>query len=214
MGACHKQDAVALRRALAAGGDINVRETGGWTPIHMLVARGDNAEMVSMLLEAGLDVNAGSIADCTHLHLAVSNGRVDCVAALLAAGASLTVKYRRSPGLTPLDCVTNKNDNKFRRIVPMLLRAGSDMPPLDRLPYGGYEQPFPDFRPFTGTDRRILQKYLKKILKSGPKGRGTFATYEKAHRAKLSATFVPKFPQLPAEIVPTIVAFAFHTGWY
>ena len=214
MGACHKQDAVALRRALAAGGDINVRETGGWTPIHMLVARGDNAEMVSMLLEAGLDVNAGSIADCTHLHLAVSNGRVDCVAALLAAGASLTVKYRRSPGLTPLDCVTNKNDNKFRRIVPMLLRAGSDMPPLDRLPYGGYEQPFPDFRPFTGTDRRILQKYLKKILKSGPKGRGTFATYEKAHRAKLSATFVPKFPQIPAEIVPTIVAYAFHTGWY
>ena len=214
MGACHKQDAVALRRALAAGGDINVRETGGWTPIHMLVARGDNAEMVSMLLEAGLDVNAGSIADCTHLHLAVSNGRVDCVAALLAAGASLTVKYRRSPGLTPLDCVTNKNDNKFRRIVPMLLRAGSDMPPLDRLPYGGYEQPFPDFRPFTGTDRRILQKYLKKILKSGPKGRGTFATYEKAHRAKLSATFVPYFPQIPAEIVPTIVAYAFHTGWY
>ena len=96
----------------------------------------------------------------------------------------------------------------------VLLRAGSDMPPLDRLPYGEYEQPFPDFRPFTGTDRRILQKYLKKILKSGPKGRGTFATYEKAHRAKLSAIFVPKFPQLPAEIVPTIVAYAFHTGWY
>ena len=214
MGACHKQDAVALRRALAAGGDINVRETGGWTPIHMLVARGDNAEMVSMLLEAGLDVNAGSIADCTHLHLAVSNGRVDCVAALLAAGASLTVKYRRSPGLTPLDCVTNKNDNKFRRIVPMLLRAGSDMPPLDRLPYGGYEQPFPDFRPFTGTDRRILQKYLKKILKSGPKGRGTFATYEKAHREKLARVFVPKFPQLPPDVIPTIVAYAFHTGWY
>ena len=211
MGACHKQDAVALRRALAAGGDINVRETGGWTPIHMLVARGDNAEMVSMLLEAGLDVNAGSIADCTHLHLAVSNGRVDCVAALLAAGASLTVKFANN---TPLDCVTNKNDNKFRRIVPMLLRAGSDMPPLDRLPYGGYEQPFPDFRPFTGTDRRILQKYLKKILKSGPKGRGTFATYEKAHREKLARVFVPKFPQLPPDVIPTIVAFGFHTGYY
>ena len=38
-----------------------------------------------MLLEAGLDVNAGSIADCTHLHLAVSEGRVDCVAALARA---------------------------------------------------------------------------------------------------------------------------------
>ena len=36
----------------------------------------------------------------------------------------------------------------------------------------------------------------------------------KAHRAKLARVFVPKFPQLPAEIVPTIVAYAFHTGWY
>ena len=25
---------------------------------------------------------------------------------------------------------------------------------------------------------------------------------------------VPKFPQIPAGIVPTIVAYAFHTGWY
>ena len=51
-------------------------------------------------------------------------------------------------------------------------------------------------------------------MKSGPKGRGTFATYEKAHREKLARVFAPKFPQLPAEIVPTIVAYAFHTGWY
>ena len=50
---------------------------------------------------------------------------------------------------------------------------------------------------------------------SGPSpGLGTWATYEKAHREKLSRVFVPKFPQLPAEIVPTIVAYAFHTGWY
>ena len=73
---------------------------------------------------------------------------------------------------------------------------------------------------------------------SGPSpGLGTWTTYEKDHRARLTKTFVrlsaeikfpaaprhrrdvvptqvPKFPQLPAEIVPTIVAFAFHTGWY
>ena len=213
MDACHKQDAVALRRALAAGADVNVREIGGWTPIHKVLYRGDNVEMVTMLLKAGIDVNACTIANCTHLHLAVSQGRVDCVAALLAAGASLTVKYGGGTRRLPLDCVTNKYEG-FRRILPMLLRAGSDMPPLDRLPYGGYEQPFPDFRPFTGTDRRILQKYLKKILKSGPKGRGTFATYEKAHREKLARVFVPKFPQLPPDVIPTIVAFAFHTGWY
>ena len=54
-----------------------------------------------------------------------------------------------------------------------------------------------------------------KVFLSGPGGvRGTFATYEKAHREKLARVFAPKFPQLPAEIVPTIVAYAFHTGWY
>ena len=213
MDACHEQDAVALRRALAAGGDVNVRELGGWTPIHKVLYRGDNAEMVCMLLKAGVDVNACSIANCTHLHLAVSEGRVDCVAALLAAGASLTVKY----GVlreTPLDSVTNRQGG-FRRILPMLLRAGSDMPSLDRLSLEEDDDAvaFPHFT--LGSDRQSLQNYLKKILMSGPSsGLGTFATYEKAHREKLARVFVPKFPQIPAEIVPTIVAYAFHTGWY
>ena len=96
----------------------------------------------------------------------------------------------------------------------MLLRAGSDMPSLDRLAYGETDQPFPHVKPFGGSDRQILQNYLRKILLSGPKGRGTFATYEKAHREKLARVFVTKFQQLPPDVIPTIVAYAFHTGWY
>ena len=210
MDACHKQDAVALRRALEAGGDVNVRETGGWTPIHKVLYRGDNVEMVTMLLKAGIDVNACTIANCTHLHLAVSQGRVDCVAALLAAGASLTVKYGGGTRRLPLDCVTNKHEG-FRRILPMLLRAGSDMPSLDRIE----QEAFPFCRPYGGSDHQILRNYLKKIRMSGPSpGLGTWTTYEKDHRARLTKTFVPKFPQIPEEVVPIIVAFAFHTGWY
>ena len=213
MAACHEQDAVALQRALAAGGDVNARETGGWTAIHLLLERGDNAEMVSMLLKAGLDVNACSLADCTHLHVAVSQRRVDCVALLLAAGASPTII---SCGRTPLDSVTTRKN--CRRIVPMLLRAGADMPSLDRLEQ---DQPIRRLFPYAVNypsereKQQILKNYLKKVFLSGPGGvRGTFATYEKAHRMSLARVFVPKFPQLPAEIVPTIVAFAFHTGWY
>ena len=214
MVACHKRDAVALQRALAAGADVNVRETGGWTAIHNLLYDGDHVEMVSMLLKAGLDVNACSIADCTQLHIAVSQCRVNCVATLLAAGASPTVI---SCGRTPLDSVTTKN-NGCLRIVPMLLRAGSDMPSLDRLEQ---DQPIRRLFPYAVNypserkKQQILKNYLKKVFLSGPGGvRGTFATYEKAHRMSLARVFVPKFPQLPAEIVPTIVAFAFHTGWY
>ena len=103
----------------------------------------------------------------------------------------------------------------------MLIRAGADMPSLDRLerdePLHSMASLFPQLG-YTPSDRQhyqILQNYLMKVFLSGPGGvRGTFATYEKAHRARLAKTFAPKFPQLPAEIVPTIVAFAFHTGWY
>ena len=207
MAACYERDAVALRRALAAGGDVNVRARGGWTAIHILLYCGDHKEMVSMLLNAGLDVDACSVAYCTHLHLAISQGRVDCVAALLAAGASLTVIYNRC---TPLEYVTNRYDN-CRRIVPLLLRAGSDMPSLDRIE----QEAFPFCRPYGGSDHQILRNYLKKIRMSGPSpGLGTWTTYEKDHRARLTKTFVPKFSQLPPDVIPTIVAFAFHTGWY
>ena len=69
--------------------------------------------------------------------------------------------------------------------------------------------------PYDKENYRILSNYFMKIFMSGPgPGPGSFALYEKDHRARLTKTFVPKFPQLPAEIVPTIVAYAFHTGWY
>ena len=92
--------------------------------------------------------------------------------------------------------------------------------------------------PYDKENYRILSNYFMKIFMSGPgPGPGSFALYEKDHRARLTKTFVrlsaeikfpaaprhrrdvvptqvPKFPQLPAEIVPTIVAYGFHTGCY
>ena len=221
--ACYRLDVDALRRALVnltAEADLSFRRLGtaghvGFTPLHIIVDRSDNAEMVSMLLEAGHDVNARTNTDGpTPLHMAVSHGRVDCVAALLAAGASVTIKY---DGLEPIDEVTNNN---CRRIVPMLRRAGSDGVYLDQQRPDTSDPRFwfhdYDGRPYHAENYRILSSYFMKIFMSGPPGHGpgTFVTYEKDHRARLTKTFVPKFPQLPAEIVPTIVAFAFHTGWY
>ena len=231
--ASNRLDVDALRRALAnltAEGEVALSRWGtphhfyGYTPLHIVVDRSDNAEMVSMLLKAGHDVNARTNTDGpTALHIAVSHGRVDCVAALLAAGASVTIKY---DGLEPIDEVTNDN---CRRIVPMLLRAGSEGVYLDQQRPGTSDPRFWfhdwDGRPYHEENYRILSNYFMKIFMSnsgskiylsGPAGPGpgTFATYEKAHRARLTKTFVPKFPQLPAEIVPTIVAYAFHTGWY
>ena len=55
----------------------------------------------------------------------------------------------------------------------------------------------------------IICEYRAKVVAAG-----SWAAYERAHRARLTKVLEPKFPQIPAEIVPTIVAFAFHTGWY
>ena len=43
---------------------------------------------------------------------------------------------------------------------------------------------------------------------------GGFGAYEKAHRQRLTAIFLPKFPSLPAEIVSHIVSFGFNCGCY
>ena len=41
---------------------------------------------------------------------------------------------------------------------------------------------------------------------------GGYVPYERAHRQRLAAIFAPKFTWLPAEVVPTIVAFWAHFG--
>ena len=58
--------------------------------------------------------------------------------------------------------------------------------------------------------RHRAHPYLRKIETAGG-----WKAYEKAHRTKLLASFVPKFTHLvPKELVPLIVEFSFHVGFY
>ena len=85
-----------------------------------------------------------------------------------------------------------------RRIWPVLLRAGAILPTGDvrRHGYRIYAHP--------------AHPYLQKIETAG-----SFKAYEKAHRARLLATFTPKFTHfVPEELVPIIVEFSFHVGFY
>ena len=54
-----------------------------------------------------------------------------------------------------------------------------------------------------------MQRYVAKVAAAG-----SWAAYVRQHRARLARTFVPKFPQLPPDVIPTIVEFGFHTGYY
>ena len=74
------------------------------------------------------------------------------------------------------------------RLYPMLLRAGS---------------PFP---------RQIYIEESPYLLKI--KSAGGFRQYEAQVKRSLAAMLVPKFPKIPAEVIPTIVEFWAHAGDY
>ena len=56
-----------------------------------------------------------------------------------------------------------------------------------------------------------MREYLQKILKAGD-----FKAYAKTHRQKLVTMFVRTrcFQRVPDEIVPLIVDYGFHVGFY
>ena len=59
-----------VRACLAAGADVNARERGGHTPLHLAACCNDNPAVIAALLEAGAEVNARDEDGDTPLHLA------------------------------------------------------------------------------------------------------------------------------------------------
>ena len=114
---------------------------------------------------------------------------------LLAAGASVDALNRNAytgERKTPLEVAIwadTYHPKLWRRAYPHLLRAGARIPHIS-----------PNYRTIP---------YIQKVVAAGG-----FVPYERAHRASLAAIFVPRFPQLPEEIVPRIVEFWAHTGFY
>jgi len=160
-----------------------------------------------MLLSAGSDVNvliegddkaptwsALSAAMCFSPFPPLDPRGYDAVVeALLKAGADANPAATR--GGTVMDFAIAYGR---RRIWPLLLRAGSILP-TGQNPYRE-----------DGYDDHRTHPYLQKLDTAGG-----WKAYEKAHRTRLLATFKPKFTHLvPEELVPLIVEFSFHVGFY
>lgn len=135
------------------------------------------------------------------LHLAAQNGDVAALQRLLSEGAPVDL-------VSEIRYVAEDSDVEYavwvnhRRLWPFFFRMGLAHP---RPP-----ESMPDPR-ITGTcyAPRRAHPYLGKI-----EAAGGWKKYERAHLRSLTATFVPKFPRLPAEIVPLIVQFWAHVGDY
>jgi hypothetical protein len=224
--ACRAGDVEAVRRELAAGVSPDLRASTlnsfpgdvpnsipVWTPLCVaLVYTGSYQsatallETVSLLIEAGADVDAVCNLDrfrYTAIWFAAHSGRRNLVTALIAAGVSTSLHVGGGSFDRPLrpvergfnDCGHNGNQ---LHILWQLLRAGSPLPRSDRAKW---------MRPGSAAYNAAAIDYVNAVAAAGG-----YVPYERAHRQRLAAIFAPKFTWLPAEVVPTIVAFWAHLG--
>src|SRR6476660_3853807 len=113
-------DLAEVRQALAAGADVNVRDTLGGTPL-LDAAWSGNLEITNLLLANGADVNARHTeAGSTALEYAVLTSRPEIVRALLAARARVDIRYK--DGETVLHTAAAKGN---REILASLIGAGA-----------------------------------------------------------------------------------------
>ena len=71
--------------------DINVKDNGGWTPLHIAVSNKNDA-LVKALISSGADLTIKDESGWTPLHRAVSDENYALVKALISSGADLTIK--------------------------------------------------------------------------------------------------------------------------
>ena len=166
---------------------------------------GDRPELLQILLAAGADVNRHLDSGMTPLHMAANLGRVKCVELLIKVGAK--VDAERGIGRRPAEDLSDSPLS--HRVLAILLRAGSPIPRLFPEGPGASGWLCNGETPYNEQRYQVLCHYRAKVVAAG-----SWVAYEKAHSARLTRVFVPKFPRVPAEVVSIIVAFGFHTGWY
>ena len=203
--ACKKGDVEAVRQELAAGVSLELRGPlwGSEIATPLLIAVNyESLEIVSLLLEAGADANVLITQENSWsespLSLACLDGNLDLVTMLIAAGASASLHLEDPSANRPVE-VFMSFPTDHKRILPMLLRAGSPLPRPGTL----WMQENQHFFNAVGT------KYANAVAAAGG-----YVPYERAHRKRLTDILIQKFPRLPADVLSHIVALWAHTGQY
>ena len=183
---------------LEAGASPNEMAGDGMAPIFRAVCA--SPTVLELFIGAGADVNVflrtsrrSRMRFETPLHWASRLGLVKQVAALLAAGADVDMPTPK----TPLEQAMSAGR---ARVCPLLLRAGATFPHSGAFYLGAALGAPPG---------AFNLAYVQKIQKAGG-----FRQYEALCKKSLIALLEPKFPQIPAEVIPTIVEFWAHAGDY
>jgi ankyrin repeat protein len=76
------------------GAALDVSDTGGETPLHWAALNG-RLEVLSYLLERGVNINGVAESGFTALHAATINSHVKCISLLLSKGVDVEAKDKK-----------------------------------------------------------------------------------------------------------------------
>ena len=172
-------------------GGMRARGTLLWHAVGNRHAPPEYHAVIVTLLEAGADPNFDPFRPGVGYSV---------LANAAACGRAATVKTLISAGAVDLDRALEAAITFYEhragglRICTLLLRAGAALPANSYTLYA----------PHT---RAYVEPYIEKI-----RAVGSYKAYEKAHRQRLVAMFLPKFPTLPVEMLGRVLEFTWDIG--
>ena len=127
--AARKGDAAGIARLLAAGADVDARDSANRTALHHATEDNHMAAAIA-LIEAGADVNAsdGASIDHTPYLLAGARGYLEILVPMLAHGADLA--STNGYGGTALIPACERG---FVEVARVLIEAGTDLDHVNRM---------------------------------------------------------------------------------
>ena len=160
-----------------AGANLEARTDGdshGSTVLHY-AANSGSPGVLSLLLEAGVNLNVANSSNYTPLHWAARGDfrrATECVELLLKAGAAVNVVSRHEG--TPFDVAITQG---HRRAYPLFLRAGAEFRNAHHNPYtlrvqraGGFKKYAQNHlaamtKLFVANGRRVPPEVVRQIMK-------------------------------------------------
>jgi cytohesin len=118
--AAEKGNIEAVKQHLDAGADVNTKDRGGSTPLHLAASWG-HKEVAELLIAKGADVNAKRGNFTTPLHFAAGGGHKEVAELLIAEGADVNAKGEEG---TPLHYASIMG---HKEVAGMLITNGADV---------------------------------------------------------------------------------------
>ena len=132
LGDVNRGDIDAVKEFLDQGGNVNLQDEPGMTPLHHAVNsnwKGKNFEIVNLLIERGADAKAIDDTHHTPLHLASNKETAEL---LIDSGADVNAKTQRT-GETPLYAAArnaaqgaSKSYDVYLNLTKLLIAKGAD----------------------------------------------------------------------------------------